>query len=204
MKPTATQCIVFWTLVRGKSQEFNRTCSSENEKRDSGYRLLSTRSAFFMHTTLGAKVRATTFQEVGPGGLSGFDLFKPSKPKAACLCNAIHNETTDSYPNRQIHPEFHSIQVVFTDPYGIHRLFDLTIVAGPQIGFQAGSRLDLSGTNQRAESQFACSRFSKNHAIHTTVSHKSTGNQSKKTCIPGISIRGSTPHQIELFFANFF
>ena len=152
MKPTATQCIVFPIQVLGTSPEVIQAWDTENEKQESGSRLLPTETRFLVRNAQ-RSVKARANLGFGPGGFSGFDLFEPNKPKAACLCNAIHNETTKPFPNR-LHPEFHRIQVLFTDKWGIYRLFDLSIVADPQIGFQAGSRLDLSGTVELTQPQF--------------------------------------------------
>jgi opacity protein-like surface antigen len=112
-----------------------------------GLRLMPTFSDIKMKTASGGEVSGNAVLGFGIGGFIGFHFSNYIGVQGEFIYSSINQETSDNNINRRVNLRYVNIPLLLSLNTGTNRMVNLNLVAGPQMGFQTGSSLSLSGAN---------------------------------------------------------
>lgn len=117
-----------------------------DKKVEFGVRFMPTLSSFAMKNAAGATATTKGVVGVGFGGFLGYNFSQNVGIQAEVIYNSISQKYTEVNLEQKVNLKYVNIPLLLSLNTGKYRLVNVNIVAGPQIGISAGSKLFTSGT----------------------------------------------------------
>ncbi len=123
------------------------TPSHDIPRLEFGFRFMPTVSALDMRTSSGGTVSGQATFGYGVGGNIGINFTDHVGVEGDILYNAITQKYKDQEMERTIHVNYLNIPIMLSLNTGKSRPVNLNFVAGPQMSYNVGSRMETSGSN---------------------------------------------------------
>jgi hypothetical protein len=112
-----------------------------------GFRLMPTFTAIDMQTSTGGTVSGNAVLGFGIGALAAFNITRFVGIQGELIYSSISQKSYDLDVERKINLRYVNVPILLSLNTGKANIVNLNVVAGPQIGFNVGSKMVLSGTN---------------------------------------------------------
>lgn len=112
-----------------------------------GFRFMPTVSAFKTQTSDGGTVQGQATFGYGIGGVLGINFTNHVGIQGEIIYNSLSQKYKDAEMERTIHVSYVNIPLLMSFNTGKSKPVNLNFVAGPQIAYNVGSRLETSGGN---------------------------------------------------------
>lgn len=134
------------TLAVSQTEESTTATSDPNIPRiELGLRFMPTVSAFKMRTSDGGTVQGQTTLGFGFGAMIGVNITNHIGIQTELIYNSLSQKYKDQEMERTVHVNYVNIPLMLSLNTGKSKPVNLNFVAGPQIAFNVGSRLETSG-----------------------------------------------------------
>jgi opacity protein-like surface antigen len=110
-----------------------------------GFRFMPTVSAFEMQTSSGGTVKGEGTLGYGVGAMLGFNFNRHVGMQAEVIYNSLSQKYRDEDLEREIHVNYINIPLMISFNTGKSKPVNLNLVAGPQLGYNVGSKITTSG-----------------------------------------------------------
>jgi hypothetical protein len=123
------------------------------KKAEVGLRFMPSISAFDVNTSTGGKVKGEATLGYGVGFLLGWNFSKNISAQGEIIYNSISQKYSENDVEHDIKLKYINIPLLLalnTNKYGV---FNLSIVAGPQMGFNVGSSVNSTSNDGTVTSQ---------------------------------------------------
>lgn len=117
-----------------------------NQNAEFGIRFMPTFSAIKLKTSSGGSIHGDVTFGFGIGALLGFNISKHVGIQGEIIYSSIAQKTKEQNVERRINLRYINIPLLLSLNTGKSKAVNLNVVAGPQIGFNVGSSITISGT----------------------------------------------------------
>ncbi len=133
-------------LLVGTSNTFAQDIKS-NKKMELGFRLMPTFTSLDVKTSSGGVVSGSVVLGFGAGIFLGYNFSNHIGVQGEIIYSSISQKFVDVNVERNINLRYINIPILLSLNTNKSKLINLNAVVGPQIGFNVGSRLTMSGSN---------------------------------------------------------
>ena len=133
-------------LFVGTNNAFAQDINS-NKKMELGFRLMPTFTSLDVKTSSGGAVSGSVVLGFGAGVFLGYNFTNNIGVQGEIIYSSISQKSVDVNVERNINLRYINIPILLSLNTNKSKLINLNAVAGPQIGFNVGSSLSTSGTN---------------------------------------------------------
>ena len=120
-----------------------------------GIRYMPTFSSFDLRAADGGKLDAQLTLGYGVAGVVGFNFSNNFGIEANVIYNAYSQTYSDQMLERTLHVQYLDIPLLLSLNTGKNNPVNLNLVAGPQFGFNLGSRLETTGATDSLQAEVA-------------------------------------------------
>ncbi|MBK7762874.1 MAG: PorT family protein [Bacteroidetes bacterium] len=121
--------------------------TAETERGTIGFRLMPTISSMKMKSSTGGTVKGEPVIGFGFGGLIGYNFNEHVGIQAEVIYNTLYQRYKDQNVENRVRLKYVSIPLLLSLNTSRYNPVNFNVVAGPQIGISAGSRVYTNGTN---------------------------------------------------------
>ncbi len=173
--------IVFTAILATSNQT-----SEAQQKAVIGFRLMPTVSSIHMRNSSGGEVNGTAVMGFGIGGLLGLNFSEHIAIQGEIIYSSISQKYKDLNTEHRINLRYVNIPLFLSLNTGRYKPVNFNVVAGPQLGISAGSKVYTTGTDS-AHAVLALRKgdlgFAYGAGLDFGINHK-------KTARIGIGFRG--------------
>lgn len=112
-----------------------------------GFRLMPTFTSLEMRTSTGGSVSGNVILGFGAGAFLGYNFTNHLGIQAELIYSSISQKSYESDVERRVNLRYINIPLLVSLNTGKSKVINLNVVAGPQIGFNVGSSITLTGNN---------------------------------------------------------
>lgn len=139
--------ITFFIVLIGSAYALTAQDQEVVKKIEFGLRLMPTFTSLKVQTASGSDVRGQVALGFGAGAFLGYNFTNQISVIAEIMYSSIAQKSSDNTLNRKINLQYVNIPILFSLNTGKTKSINLNAVLGPQVGFNVGSKLSISGNN---------------------------------------------------------
>ncbi|HNP47289.1 MAG TPA: porin family protein [Bacteroidia bacterium] len=153
IKNKIVSCISVAALFLVSISNANAQDNNSYKKAEFGFRLMPTFTSLQVQTSTGGAVSGNAVLGFGAGAFLGFNFSNHVGIQGELIYSSISQKSYDFNVERKINLRYVNIPILLSLNTGKSKVINLNVVAGPQIGFNVGSSLTMSGANDISNPQ---------------------------------------------------
>jgi opacity protein-like surface antigen len=153
LKNKTVGCILMAALIFAGISNANAQDDNTENTFEFGFRLMPTVTSLDVKTSSGGSVSGEALLGFGAGILLGYNITEHVGVQAEVIYNSISQKSYDNNVERKINLRYVNVPILISLNTGKSDIINFNVVAGPQIGFNVGSSINASGTNDANNSQ---------------------------------------------------